>query len=227
MSRTLGDCRSDLRDRLDETSARFWDDKQLNRWINEGALDVSRRAETNYATKSITVTAGTQSYSLPTDGFTLHYAEFTYDSGVHQYPLQFREMHEMEGYWTFRTQQAARPEILVPQGYPPNWTCLLFPVPSQSGSLTVYYYRLAATANSDTDAVDLPAGWEDLAILYASYIALRKDKSQDWQQAKQEYEEKLLTMIDTTRKYTDQSGWITSGGAYVPWWLAGVDSEFG
>ena len=32
-------------DRLDETSARYWTDKELNRWLNEGAQDVARRGQ--------------------------------------------------------------------------------------------------------------------------------------------------------------------------------------
>lgn len=224
MTRVLGDCRADLRDRLDETQARFWSDAQLNRWINEGAMDVSRRGECLPTSSVIAVVAGTRDYALPTNGFTLHRAEYTPDSGQTVYPLELRDINEMDEIWSTRqlTQQYA-PAYLTLLGYPPNWQARLFPVPSQAGSLTVYLFRAASPAQSDTDDVDLPAGWEDLAILYASYVALRKDSNPQYQEAKTEYEEKLGTLIDTTRRFHDQGGYVVSATNFQPGWLVSGD----
>ncbi len=223
MSRTLGDCRGDLRSRLDEISARFWTDQELNRWLNEGALDVARRGECLADTTTATIAASSgAAVPLPTDGFRLHRAEFSNDLGVTVYPLEFRDPNEMDEYWINRTQQMYRPSFLVPSGYPPNWTAGLYPIPASSGTLTTYYYRTPATAVADTDPLDLPSGWEDIAIVYASYVALRKDGNPQWRDAKEEYSEKLASMIDTTRRFHDQSGFIVGGGGgLLPGWLVG------
>ncbi len=220
-TRTLGDLRDDLRARLDETTARYWTDKELNRWINEGSQDIARRAECLPTAQQIAVAATVGTVTMPTDGFRLHRAEYSNDSGVTVYPLEFRDPNEMDEFWIRRTQQNYRPSFLVPQGYPPNWTATIYPVPSSAGTLTVYYYRTAIAANNDTDDIDLPAGWEDLTILYASYVALRKDSNPGWKDAKDEYTEKLGALIDTTQRYHDQGGFIVSGPSLQPGWLVG------
>lgn len=227
MSRTLGDLRDDLRARLDEETVRFWTDKELNRWLNEGALDIARRGEClpDTTTAAIGASSGT-AVPLPTGGFRLHRAEFTNDAGVTVYPLEFRDPNEMDEFWTNRTQQNYRPAFLVPVGYPPNWTASLYPIPSSSGTLTVYFYRVPTQMLNDTDQVDLPSGWEDLSILYASYVALRKDGSPQWKEAKDEYTEKLMTLIDTTQRFHDQAGYITAGPSIQPGWLVFGDGVF-
>ncbi len=220
MSRTLGDCRDDLRARLDEVSARFWTDKELNRWLNEGALDVARRGEclADSTTATIMGSSGT-AVPLPIDGFRLHRAEYTNDNGVTVYPLEFRDPNEMDEFWTNRTQQQYRPSFLVPSGYPPNWTAGLYPIPASSGTLTTYYYRTPAQALADTDQLDLPSGWEDLSITYAAYCALRKDGNPIYREIKEEYTEKLTSMIDTTRRFHDQAGYVVAGPSIQPGWL--------
>lgn len=225
MSRTLGDLRDDLRARLDEVTARFWTDKELNRWLNEGALEIARRGECLADSTTATIAASSGTAALPIDGFRLHRAEFTNDLGVTVYPLEFRDPNEMDQFWINRTQQQYRPSFLVPEGYPPNWTASLYPIPASSGTLTVYYYRTPAQALADTDQLDLPSGWEDLAVLYASYVALRKDGSPIWREAKEEFTEKMAAMIDTTRRFHDQSGFVVGGGGQIqPGWLVSDES---
>jgi len=224
VSRTLGDLRADLRDRLDETQARYWDDRQLNRWINEGALDMARRAECLPTSTTITAVSGTQSYALPTNLFRAHRATFSADLGVTVYPLEFRDRNELDEIWSTRPQtQQYAPAFAFFDGYGTNATIGLFPIPSAGGQLIVYYYRTPSTAVSDTDALDTPTGWEDLAIQYAEYVALRKDSNPDWQESKQMYEEHLAEMIDMTRRLHDQAGYITSRNSFQPFWLVGID----
>ncbi len=178
---------------------------------------------------NIPTVGGTQSYALPTNAIgagSLHRAEYTYDGGVTVYPLEPRDMNEMDEFWIRRTQQSFRPSFIVATGYPPNWTAVLYPVPSSAGTLTVYYYRTPATANSDTDPLDLPSGWEDVAIVYAAYCAIRKDRDPSWQLLKTEYEEKLASMIDSTRRFHDQAGFVVQGSNNLPGWLVAADWDF-
>jgi hypothetical protein len=96
---------------------------------------------------------------------------------------------------------------------------VLYPVPSQAGSLTVFYYQQIVPAVATTDNIDVLSGWEDTVHDYAVYRALRKDADPRWQDFKSTYEEKLVAMIDTTRTFQDQAGTFTTGQSALPSWL--------
>ena len=81
----------------------------------------------------------------------------------------------------------------------------LFPVPAQSGVLNVFYYRNFVPAVNDTDQLDTLPGWEDLPIEFAVYMAKRKDKESDWQDAFAFYEQRLNDMIMVSGTFSDQA----------------------
>ena len=45
MAVTLLQARTEVRALLDESSANFWTDDQINSWLNQGCSDIARRAE--------------------------------------------------------------------------------------------------------------------------------------------------------------------------------------
>ncbi|MGI0134584.1 MAG: hypothetical protein ACREBW_06475, partial [Candidatus Micrarchaeaceae archaeon] len=45
MMTILSDLRTQTRSLLDESTATFWTDAQLNQWLNDGCSDLARRAE--------------------------------------------------------------------------------------------------------------------------------------------------------------------------------------
>ncbi len=225
MTVSLGSLRTDVRQRLDETTQRFWSDQELNRWIEEGARDLARRAELLQDRFTIATTTGTQEYTMPTDLFRAHRAEWTPD-GVNIYPLEQRSVQEMDVVWgTQRLTQSSYPNYWSLWGFPPQLKVLLFPVPSQTGTLTIWYYRAPTQTSQDTDPVDVPTGWEDLIAQYCEYIALRKDADPRWKDAKELYEQNLGDMIDVTRRWVDATGLIVgpSGGMYPSWLTGGGD----
>jgi hypothetical protein len=95
-------------------------------------------------------------------------------------------------------------------GYPPSLKLVLYPIPSESSSLKVFYYAIptdipidGSTPNVD---ISLPTGREELVVDFAEYMALRKARDQRWQEAKTLYDEKVQSMIDQTRRWSDQAG---------------------
>jgi len=113
------------------------------------------------------------------------------------------------------------PRFWVTRGSPPTLTVRLWPVPASSGNASVHYYRLSADV-ADGSNVDVPEGWYDLLVDYCEYRAKRRDNDPTWKDAKDFYESKLNDMIDVTRDYRDEAGFIVSpGGASVPSWLYG------
>ena len=219
---TLAVQRTDLRAKLDETSARFWSDAQLTNFLNEGATDVARRAEVLLDMRQIPLAVGVKEYLLPTNVFRLHRATATVDGGTTVYPLEFRDLNELDEIAGTRpnTQQYV-PSFLTTRGYTPNLYAVLFPVPAAVGTLTVFYYRTPVIAVNDADPIDVPTGWDDLPTLYAEYVALRKDADPRWSEAKGLYEERLDSMIATTRQAHDQGRYVVQGTNMLPWWIYG------
>jgi hypothetical protein len=229
MPATLLQLRTDLRARLDETTdigapmGRVWLDPDLNRWLNEGLRDVARRSETllTFYT-AITVVPGMQKTPVPTNVIRIHRVEFQPTGSSQVYPIAASTYQEMDQYWgVYPQQQRSYPYYYILWGFPPNLTMQLYPVPSQGGVINIFYYRLPAAILADTDVAEIPEGWHDLVVLYAEYVARRKDRDQSWQDAKELYEASLSEMIDRTRQWHDQARTIYVGTNAVPEWLYG------
>lgn len=220
MPRTLATIREDVRDRIDETAARRWTDAQLNRWINEGAIDIARRTEVLQAKQDITAVAGTQEYTLPTDMIRVHRIEFTPTGSTSTYTPEYRDFNSMDGvWWSQKTSRRGTPVLYTVWGFPPTAKLVLYPTPDPGGTITVYYYRLPVEAAADANSPELPEGWHDLLADYAEYKALRRDADPRWREAKQIFEENLGNLFDVTRRWTDQVGTIDTATTTLPGWL--------
>lgn len=220
--RTLAQVRNMVRVRLDETTATAWTDAEINGWINEGTRDVARRSETLQVSAQIPVTQGVAEYSAPPELVRVHRAEFqpTGDSSV--YPLTYRDFNNMDAvWWTAKNTTQSTPELFTMWGYPPALKVILYPKPSRSGALNLYFYRVPVDVINDTDPIPVPSGWEDLIVEYATYLALRRDRDERWKEARQAYEDHLSSMMMLTRRWTDQAGEITPSGSMLPEWLVG------
>lgn len=227
-TRTLGQLVTNLRDRLDEATASFWTNPQLEKWLMDGARDIARQAECLQAKATIAVTGATQEYTAPTDMVRIYRAEYKRTGDSQIYPLTFRDYNNMDEIWySSKTIHQSTPAYYTMWGYPPAVTISLYPTPAVSGSMYIYYYRLpadlATDGSADSSVVDVPVGWEDLIVDYAEYCALRKDNDAQWKDAKGLYEEKLADIVATTQRWTDQEGMIVSdsGVGVTPYWLYG------
>ncbi len=217
---------TEVRDRLDEATATFWSDVQLRKWINEACRDVSRRTETLLSTDDVTVTAGTQQYSGPADTVRVSRAEWRPTDQVTIYPLEYKDYNGMDAiWWTSQAVSSGYPSFFTMWGFPPSLTLVLYPVPSTGGVCRLFYYRLAAELSTDGTQGSVPvevlAGWEDLIVDYAEFIALRKDGDQRWQEAKQIYEERLRDLFENSRRWADAAGSLEWATQSVPAWLYG------
>jgi hypothetical protein len=218
---------SRVREVLDESTSRFWQDSDLRRWINDAAADIARKAEMLQSLVDIPITAITPEYTLPVDALRVYRVEYTRLTDPQVYPLEFRPFNAMDSiWWTQKDITQHTPYYYTMWGFTPSITLRLFPVPSDNGSAKVFYYRLPAKLATSTTAdqntnVDLPNGWEDLIVHYVEYRALRKDGDSRWQEAKGLYDENLDNMITLTRFYSDQQNMIVpaSGTGWVPSWL--------
>lgn len=218
---TLVNTRLDVRAHLAEITPRMWTDAQLNVWINEGLRDIARRTETIQSlSTAVPVIAGTATVTVPADALRLHRIEFVPTGAGQVYQVKLVTLDELEQVFgiTPNTQQGY-PVYAAAWGFPPAVTLRLYPVPSQAGTLNIYYYRLPAVVAADGDVLEVLAGYEDLIVLYAEYVARRKDRDPSWQDAKALYEERVTYMVETTRQWHDQAMSVTIGSHAVPAWL--------
>lgn len=208
------DLLADVRSRLDESTARFWTDAELIRWINEGLRVVARRTETlEDAETTLQSIAGGAKYALPAACQRVHRVEFAPSSASIVYPMELKSYYEMDELWgTQQLISRSYPSYAVFWGAPPNIIMQVYPVPSQMGTFNIFYYRLPKALAGASDVADISEGWHDLVVLYCEYVALRKDRDDRWQDAKTLFEEGLNQMVDVSRRHHDQGGSFVNRG---------------
>jgi hypothetical protein len=220
MAVTLTTALTNTRSLLDEPNPQFWSNLELTNWINEACSDIARKVEWKRQTAMISVVSGTQDYTAPTDVYRIYRIEFVPSASIDTYTVEFRGYMEMDQIWGINQQwPASYPLYYTLWKVPPSMTIILYPVPSQAGTLNVYYYQQITAAVSGSDDIDCLVGWEDLVYDYAVYRALRKDADPRWQEFKGTYEDKLVEMMNSTRTFQDQAGTFTTGQAALPEWL--------
>lgn len=215
---------NEIRRKLNSLNIRRWTQEDLYIWINEGVDDVARRTESLRTKQTISISSGTQEVTGPTDAVRVHMVQYQPNSQTSKYDLQYMEVKSMSSIaWTQVSSAQGRPAVFWTWGYPPNLMIDVYPIPAESGSLIVYYYRLpvplAIDGSSASISIDLPQGWEDLCVDYATYQAMLSDGDQRWSNYKDMYEQKLTALSDAATRYVDQAGMIDTGNSLVPSWL--------
>jgi hypothetical protein len=225
---TLVDIRTDVQNRVTDSTGKFWSTPMLNIWINQAIRDITRRSETLETVVTMAAPAGQESFYLPTNLYRIHRAEFLVNANA-IYVLEQRNYREMDSLWGInKVLSMAYPSYFTVWGVMGIDAALtLYPVPSQAGSLGIFAYRLPNTLVADTDQADIPIGWEDLVSLYCEYCALRRDSDPRWQDAKQLYTDELESMIELTRTHHDQASWITPPPQNMGTWAWMAGDEWG
>lgn len=216
MTRTLLQVRTELRERLLEATARAWDDADLNSWINEGARDVARKTECLTASSLLAVTALDRDYSITVAVVRIHRIEWQPSNSSQIYPLEGREFNTMDGiWWTGQATRQGTPQYYATWGYPPDITIVLYPTPTVSGNLKLFYARMPTDASGDAVAVDVPEGWHDLVMDYAEYRAFRRARMDDRAAgAYQKYTEVMRDLVATLAGSGPH--WNSAPGRIVP-----------
>lgn len=235
---TLSDVIRRTRSKLDEAVSSLYTNTELTDWINDGARDLARRAEDllDFNT-SIAISSGVGKYPLPADVIRVHRLEFVPTGQNQTYPITLATHEEMDAIWgATQSTQSSTPSYAVVWGFPGGsgsaaHTIQFYPVPAQAGVINLYYYRLPyrfldpiANPGELTKTLEVVEGWDDLVVQFAFYQGLKKDRDERWKDEKGEYESNVATLIDTTRRWHDQAGAITTAtGSYIPSWLYEMD----
>lgn len=220
MAVELSTMQANVRSLLDEPNPQFWSNAELTTWINEACAEMARKIEWKRNTANIAVTAETQTYTGPVDMYRIYRIEFAPTASIDTYTVEFRGYMEMDQIWGINQQwPASYPLYYTTWKVPPSINIILYPVPSQNGTLNVYYYQQITPAAAPTDPVDVLEGYEDIVEDYTCYRALRKDADPRWQEFKSTYEDKLEDLYVNSRTFQDQAGTFTTGQAALPEWL--------
>jgi hypothetical protein len=224
MSLTLSEAQSIVSNALDDPNNDYVTLAQLTNWINEGCLDIARRSQTLQQMATIPVIALQNIYTMPTNLLSVHRMEYIPSGQIYPnqqiYPLVYRAINDMDQVWGVNQgSQSTYPQFFTPWSNPPNLTVQLFPVPAQSGTLNVWYYRTATPVINGGDLLDVVEGFQGLVCMFAEYMAKRKAADPTWKDAKEIYEADFQELINRTRSYTDQAGTFTSGPTGQPNWL--------
>jgi hypothetical protein len=227
---------------VDSPQPRFFTDTELTAWIWQGLRDVARRAEILHTVdQTIAIpaydpsTPSTARYDLLNDTVRINRVEFVPSLQTNQiYRVEPSTQNEMDQIWgTYQQNSSSYPRWYVLLGYPGGsgrnlFQLQLYPVPSQPGTLNVYYYREptpltdpVANPSQYSTTLDIVEGWDDTAVEYAIIKGLQKQRNPEWQARKQEYELSLAQMVDVTRRYHDQQSYISYGTNMLPSWLVG------
>jgi hypothetical protein len=227
MTQTLSQLETSLESMLDQiyggtNQFRFWSQPEIDTWLNEGARDVARRAESLLVfDTSVAAIAGTARYALPAQIIRIHRVEYQAAGSFLVYPLFPKTIDEMDPIVGINPLlQTSYPYYFHLWGYPPNLGMTVYPVPSQTGQFNLYYYKVPTPMVNPGDICDLPNGWEDLVVTYGEYRARRKGRDPIWKDVKEEYEQKVGEHMDVTRQWHDQQRHIiTRSGLGIPSWL--------
>lgn len=174
---TWATIRSGIRTELQEASAGFWSDAELLKWGNKAYSNLIKALRVE-GTSTLTLAAGTESYTLPTDFYLARRVEIQSTAGsvtnwinVLPYSLDLR-----------RPGDPTVPTLItgVPSGYYIFGNKIYFvPIPDSAYSGTLYYFKNATPLAADGDSPAYPEGviatdFDDTIELFVCARALRK-----------------------------------------------------
>lgn len=217
MAKTLAELLIQAGDRLNDPQHISPTAPTLRRWINEASRELVRKTECLYGSSTISVVAGTQSYTLPTDVVRINAVQYELNSQI--FALEFIEQQAAQYMWGVnQASQSAWPEQYTTWGHPGAMSLKVFPVPSAAGTLRIYYARLPAElevdGTEDTSPLDVPNGWEDPLLDYVQASAYMRDRRPDEYSAMmQRFQDRVVALAQTSdRNYNVNPGMIVPLG---------------
>lgn len=169
MAYTLTQAVTEVRYLLNEGTASFWTDTEIQGWIQQGTLDISTKSLCTTDEGTITLATGQMKYTSSDEAWIsslLKCEVVWYDFGQSMRGLQRIEPHMM-GHLQIQTAGAPR------YFYEDGKRFYIWPTPSSAENgkeLTAVYSKLT------TDITELREELQYLAIWYATSMAKAKDR---------------------------------------------------
>jgi len=172
---TLGEIRTRIRDLLNESTADFYTDAEINRWINDGERDIAEKGNALCHIDTISTTSSTRTLAFV--GNKVAFLEYTYatDQGLGLKRITANQIGKL-------ADNATSPQ----RWYFSGNNVAIEPEPDATYSLSAYIYDYPSTEMSaDANIPEIPAEFRPLLILFGLVKGLEKIKR--YQQAAQVY----------------------------------------
>ena len=178
-------------------------------WINQVYADVCITTEANVTSSTMTLTAGTASYTLPTGISRIKEMYATPVGGVQTVPLIQTDLDEILRYRQSSGGVANAVGATIYRFALLGLTDIeLYPTPQSADVLTVYYVALPTALSADSDIPILPEPYASKVLEYGALAEAADFKSdpleQEYRQLYQVWMQKLRAHI--TRKIGMQPG---------------------
>lgn len=154
------------------------------RWINDAQREVAMQHEGMLVKEgTLSTTAGTAEYTLPTDLFVLNSVGYKDGATESFYPLRFlplTAMNEYAGGWDGNDYSAGYPQVYTKDE---NNKIILFPRPDKTltDNIKLVYSRYPVDLTTSSDAIDLPFYYHS----YVEHFCMMKayEMDEDWESA--------------------------------------------
>lgn len=173
----LGEIRSMARTWLNEPTASFWTDAELNRFIDYGSKKLDRTIITldrNMMLPSVTftTTANTKAYGLPTDFQSMVRLEHYVASDVSDIDkIDEIRFPRVEGQGEWPVSSTGKPSRYFIR----DKQIEFLPCPDDAYTIRLYYNKLQTAMTVDTDIPPSPSDFHDMIALWAVILALPKN----------------------------------------------------
>lgn len=208
--------RSEVRDRLAETTADFWSDTEITRALNEALRRFSAAEKWQWLYTSVTgvaLNSGTSTLVLQTGiAFHRHFNLLLTPTGAPTSLYVPQRVDPVEGFklrtmyptsnaypqWYYVASVAENAPGLPDAKSEFNYTVKFVPTPSQNFTVEYMYVRYPSILLVDTDELDIPEEYAAAAPAYATFLLWKKELT--WERKAQEALAEYLSILDDARK---------------------------
>ena len=198
--KTLLTIRTMVRDLLDEPTASFWTDSQLNRYINqakdrvwnrvkalnEDYWDISRTSQDgsltiqgeSYLASSFAIVAGTTDYILPPDFVEMKLIEVL-TSGYEWVQFTYTDMAKPQFRGLLALTSNTSPSEILFDIFAEPPAMRIAPKSDVALDLRITYVQSIADLAGDTERLTMPQPLYLAVVQYATSFALKQDRSND------------------------------------------------
>lgn len=212
---TLGTARARIRYRINETTASYWTDAELNSYINDAKEDLYNSILTinkDFFEKKTTLTmvSGTAEYELPTD---FQQVKSLRMSGAGYEDTMFKPMDRSTQAFLMGLNSmnvAASPYEVMYDTYQnlddtdKTWYIQFSPIPRSAQTIEMNYVAQLPDLSSDSDTFGFMAPFMGFILDKATYYALSKGPSGDYENYGRSSEAKLNRILGVAARSNKQ-----------------------
>jgi len=166
------DVLSRVRDQLVETTAAFWSDAELYRYMTDAEREINNQVHCYVLSTAATSVTSTSGYTLPVDVLYLDRVSFD-NVPLKEVPRRGIDMMDMPGYGG--TPQTGDPTHYYRQG---TDTVYLWPTPQRAATIQYVYTAEPAAIVTASTQFSVPANFHQPLQDYVLYRSFTKDQDQ-------------------------------------------------